>query len=127
MAHDGSLIMGDEEDDDFFRIVRLAEFHAEFSDYGRVVLSVVDINERLFVSVETDELELRNRKRKNADLSMRICFEDSQMMRQLEFFSDEHLPWMKTEQDATPKKPKVPIIPSAAEVMPTRFSMYRHF
>jgi len=126
VAHDSTLIMADEEDDDFQRIIRRSEFLADFSDFGRVVLSVVDIRDKLFVSVEKNNIELRNRRRRNAELVLRICFEDTQMMRQLEFFSDEHLPWMGKGDGKEAMKAKMPAA-KPVEVMPTRFSMYRHF
>eukprot|EP00188_Purpureofilum_apyrenoidigerum_P000965 Plantae.Rhodophyta-Purpureofilum_apyrenoidigerum.ctg14929.p1 GENE.Plantae.Rhodophyta-Purpureofilum_apyrenoidigerum.ctg14929~~Plantae.Rhodophyta-Purpureofilum_apyrenoidigerum.ctg14929.p1 ORF type:complete len:614 (-),score=109.93 Plantae.Rhodophyta-Purpureofilum_apyrenoidigerum.ctg14929:534-2279(-) len=126
VAHDSTLIMADEEDDDFNRIIRRSEFLADFSDFGRVVLSVVDIRDKLFVSVEHNNIELRNRRRRNAEFVLRICFEDTQMMRQLEFFSDEHLPWMSKGDEKQPMKAKMPAA-KPVEVLPTRFSMYRHF
>lgn len=125
VAVDGNLIMADDEDDDFNRIIRRAEFHAEFFDNGKVLLAVMDIREKLFIAVEGTSILLINRRRRSADLMLRICFEDTQMMRQLEFFSDEHLPWMsqKEEKEAVKVKPVAP----APDVIPTRFSMYRQF
>jgi len=125
VAFDGTLVMADEDSEDFLRAVRKSEFFADFLDFGQVVLSIVDVHNRLYVSVENEALELRNRWRKNAELRLRVCFEDTQMMRQIEFFSDDHLPWVdQMENEEMKAKPS---IPPQAEVMPTKFSRYRQF